>query len=195
MNNLLLEFSTLTWREVFIYLSSALEPVLTADAILYDVTTITDIKVVSVSSAGYSLPKGNYVLCPSSSSLDVKFSFNISDTLLPVTKLGSTASSNSTDSRSKGFSHKDCLRDGQCVISNTMPDYCQAAHIVPHCFKDSTDLPKNVRDILDSNGINSVQNGLLLDVMNHKKFDSGCFAVKVFPTVGAYILLCFSEDH
>lgn len=74
--------------------------------------------------------------------------------------------------RSSNFRFKLAQRDRTCVLTDSWEDGLIAAHIIPHEWT-SKDKPIDVKDFLSSveGGIDSLQNGILLDSTAHKLFD------------------------
>ena len=212
LRHLLLKMSTLTWREVYLFLCSATKPGLTDAAALFTAVITVDrgvsFKQFNVSTSGDTLPKGIYVLCQQSAEFELcvpnpVIAFSQTSSRSTSTRNSLTASPttsksidlntsintaamvlqlNSSD-RVSSF-HTDVMqRDGSCVISGA-GKYCEAAHIVPLNYKADYFLPETIMSILLSfvEGKNDVKNGILLRRDLHSAFEQGYIALKPLLT-------------
>ena len=203
LQHLLLHMSTLTWREVYLFLSSAIKPELTAAAALFT-AVIKDNRQVSfqqfsISTSRDTLPKGVYVLCEQFA----QFELYVPDPVIAFSRTSSTMDSPCiSDSRSpspfvqnpqvdlslvvqklkrsnrdQSFSTAVRNRDINCLISGAEVA-TDAAHIVP-LNADEKDFPKTILDILSS--------------FSHASFDKGYFALKPLVNPQCYVVLVFNQ--
>ena len=211
---LLSKDSSITWRDVYLILSSTIFPMLANTASLFQ--GITKIKPQSpisicferiiVNTPDYMLQSGIYLLTPTSSSNFCLILPSIDHLLArtpknsvantPSGSITSTPSSVMSSGISK-FRAEVSRRDSHCVISGSVTDLA-SCHIIPKRFSQNEKLlPPTIIDILHSlsDNFNNVQNGMCLNKKLHVAYDAYKIALKFVPVLGYFVLvICNEED-
>ena len=209
---LLSKDSSITWRDVYLILSSTMDPMLANTASLFQGMTKREpqspitiaFERIDVNTPDYMLQSGIYLLTPSSSSkfcLILPSIDHLANTpgSLANTPLGSGTSTPSSlmSSGINTFLAEVSKRDPHCVISGSTTDLA-ACHIIPERFSRNENLlPQAVIDILRglSNSFNNVQNGMHLNKKLQAAHDTYKIAVKFISGLGYFVLvMCNEED-
>ncbi|KAN0130740.1 hypothetical protein V8E53_011415 [Lactarius tabidus] len=123
---------------------------------------------------------------------DINLYYNPSERCLFVDHQGLSDKVTSSDRtpRSNTFRDDIIARDGVCIVTQTAPIDCDAAHLIPrskgHAYidkviRDRSGLYESPPSISD---INAVENGVLLEAVLHRRFGTGRVALLKTPNYG-----------